>query len=68
MVETVIQRFSTLFIFKKITDMPLLNFKIHGTNFEKKGLPIMVGHQKNCSLEPLKHPFHHSENKSFGQK
>ena len=35
MVETVIQRFSTLFIFKKITDMPLLNFKIHGTNFEK---------------------------------
>ena len=45
MIETEIQRFFTLFIFKKITHMSVLNCKIHRKSFEK----ICSAHQENTS-------------------
>ena len=45
-----------LFIFKKITDMPLLNCKIHRKNFAKISLPIVFGQRKRLISRISKKP------------
>ena len=51
MLETEIKRFFTLLFFKKLTDIPPLNCKIHREIFKKfcKDLPTMVAQQKPVS-------------------